>query len=156
MSSDQLKVLKTPASIGSPGEDVGAVEFCVSGGRVSGSLKNMTLDGPSYWTTAKLLAEWKFSPVTVIREKKTASYERLRRVTWVWCVTQRLSNCYIGRVFEKWALTTVDGRSFFKSMEHCAPWSRHRFRPIEGGVRRIVFWGDGVSNWILNLWRKIK
>ena len=146
MSSDQLKVLKTPASIGSPGEYVGAVEFCVSGGRVSGSLKNMPLDGPSYWTTAKLLEEWKFSPGRVIREKKTASYERLRRVTWFWCVTRRLSNCYIGRVFEKWALTTADGRSFFRSMEHCAPWYRRSCCPIKGGVRRIVFWGEVVIN----------
>ena len=82
MSSDQLEAFKIPASIGSPGADGGAVEFWISGGGGSGSLSKRPSDGPSSRTSANLLAQWKVSLGTVTEEKKMASYERLRRVTW--------------------------------------------------------------------------
>ena len=82
MSYAQLGALITPASVGSPGEDGGAVELWISGGGGEGSLSNIPSDGLASRTTADLSVQWKVSPGMVAEEKKTALYERPRRVTW--------------------------------------------------------------------------
>ena len=82
MSSARLEALKTPASIGSPGAEGGAVEFCISGGGGAGSFSTRTSSGPYPQTIANLLAQWNVYPGMVTEEKKTALYERPRRVTW--------------------------------------------------------------------------
>ena len=82
MSSARLEALKTPASIGSPGADGGAVEFWISGGRGAGSLSKRPLAVPSSRTTANLLEQWNVSLGMVTEEKKMALYERPQRVNW--------------------------------------------------------------------------
>ena len=80
-----------------------------------------------------------------MEDKKKALYESPRRVTWDLCDTRRSSNRYVGTALGKCALTTVDGRSFLRSIEHCAPWTIRSRRRIRGGVRRMIG-GGGVSN----------
>ena len=59
-------VENTPASIGSPGADGGAVKFWISDGGGAGYLSKRPSDGPSSQTTAKMLEKRKFSPGTVL------------------------------------------------------------------------------------------
>ena len=80
--SDQLEALQTPASIGYPGADGGAVELLISGGGGAGYFLNSPSYGPSSQITTNLLAKWKVSPEMVAEEKETSLYERPWRVTW--------------------------------------------------------------------------
>ena len=109
--------------------------------RRGGLFVKEAFSGLSSQTTAKILTEWKVYLRTVMEEKKTASYERPRRVTWAWCVTRRSSNCCVGSAFGKCALTTADGRIFFMSTEKRAPWPRSSCRCIGGGVIFVFFGG---------------
>ena len=145
MSFDQLDALKTLTSICSPGADGGAVKFWIYSGGGASSLSKRPSAGPSSWTTANLLSQWKVSLGMITEENKTDFYERPQCVTWDFCLTQRLSHCCFGSAFGKWALTTVDRRILLMSTEHCDPWPR-RIRRRIGGVVRRMFRGGGVSH----------
>ena len=145
MYSALLEAFKTLASIRSPGVDGGAVELWISGGVGSGSFSKRPLSGPSYRAIANLLAQWKVSSGTVTEYKKTDSYERMRRVTWDWCVTRRFFNHCAGRSLGKCALTTEDWHILLRITEQCSPWTRRSHCLIGGGARRMLGEG-GVSN----------
>ena len=145
MSSARLEALKTPAPIGSPGADGGAVEFWISDGGGSGYLSKRPSAGPSSRMTVDILAQWKVSLGMVTEDKKTASYERPRHVTWDWYVTRISSNCCVSSAFGKWALTTADEHWFLRSKEHFYPWPIRSRLCIRGGAR-IMIGGGGVNN----------